>query len=54
MPVEINPQCLLEAVVEQRNAVMNELAAQQAVNRAQAERIKALEQEIAGVKPLAE
>lgn len=49
-PETVNPQFLFEAVVEQRNGVMNELAAQQAVNRSQAERIEALEKELKAAK----
>jgi hypothetical protein len=49
-PEPVNPQYVFEAVEAQRNAVMNELAAQQAVNRSQAERIAALEKENADLK----
>jgi hypothetical protein len=49
MPLETAPisgQYLLEAVEKQRNAVMNELAHEQAFNRMQAARIAELEDEL--------
>ena len=49
-PEQVNPQYVFEAVEAQRNAVMNELAAQQAVNRSQAERIAELEKEVTDLK----
>lgn len=48
---QYNPQDLLDAVIAQRNALMNESAMGQAIIKAKAARIAELEAEIARLKP---